>query len=153
MRMKKGAKKMKKKIFGIGIVLMLLMTATISLAIKNNNPPVIVETHYDATSNMAYCTPEDPDGDQVRVGFDWDSDAGSPEIWTQLHESGQEQTMYPVPSGCHQYSVIVEDEYGARSDWFEIKSKTKQIELKSLFIDLLEKYPNLFPILRHLIKL
>jgi len=144
---------MKKKLIGIGIVLTLLMTATISFATFNNNPPVIVDAHYDLTSNYAYCTPEDPDGDQIRVGFDWDSDTGEVNIWTQFHESGVEQTMYPVPSGCHQYSVIAEDEHGARSDWFEIKSKTKQFNFQSLFIDFLEKYYNWFPILRHLLKL
>jgi hypothetical protein len=145
---------MKKKLVGMGIVLALLLTATISLATINNNPPVIIEAHYDATSNVAYCTPEDPDGDLIRVGYDWDSDsAGTADKWTQYHESGEEQTMYPVPSGCKQYSVVAQDEHGAQSSWFEIKAKPKQINLQSLLFDFLEKYPNLFPILRLLIKL
>jgi len=151
--MKKGAKKMKKKIFGIGIVLMLLMTATLSIASLNNNPPVIDEAHYDSTSNTVWCTPIDPDGDQCRVGVDWDSDTGNVDFWSQFRDSGVEHSIYPVPSGCHEFSVKVQDSNGADSDWFVIKSKTKQINFQSILIDFLEQHSNWFPILRQLFEI
>jgi hypothetical protein len=144
---------MKKKLLGIGIVLTLLMTATISFAANNNNPPEIEDVHYDLTSNTLWCTPIDQDNDQIRVGVDWDSDTGEIDKWTMFRDSGEEHSIYPVPSGCKQFSVKVEDEHGAQSDWAEIKPKTKQFNFQSLLIDLLEKYSNWFPILRHLLNL
>ncbi len=144
---------MKKKIFGIGIVLMLFMTTTLSFASMNNNPPVIEEAHYDATSNTVWCTPIDEDGDQCRVGVDWDSDTGSVDFWSQYRDSGEEHSIYPVPAGCHEFSVIVQDDNGAESEWFAIKSKTKQFSFESILIDFLEKHSNWFPILRYLLEI
>ena len=144
---------MKKKIFGIGIVLMLLMTATLSFASMNNNPPVIEDAHYDATSNTLWATPFDEDGDQCRVGADWDSDSGNVDKWSAFRDSGEAHSIYPVPAGCHEFSVIVEDEHGAQSDWFAIKSKTKQLNFQSILFDFLEKHSNWFPILRLLLEI
>ena len=146
---------MKKKILGIGIVLALVITTTttLSLETKNNNPPVILEQHYDKTSNTLWCTPFDEDGDQCRVGADWDSDTGSVDKWSTYRDSGVEHSIYPVPAGCHEFSVIVQDDNGAESEWFAIKSKTKQFSFESILIDFLEKHSNWFPILRYLLEI
>ena len=149
---------MKKKMVGIGIVLTLVITTTttLSLETKNNNPPVILEQHYDKTSNTLWCTPFDEDNDQCRIGIDWDSDTGNVDKWTFFRDNGEIHSMYSVPGGCHNYSVLAEDEHGAQSEWvMEIveKSKTKQFNFQSLFIQFLENHPQLFPLLRNILGL
>jgi len=60
----------------------------------------------------------DPDGDQVKYGWDWDGD-GTVDEWSGLHTSGATCSVSHSWSsaGIYQVKVKAQDEYGAESGW------------------------------------
>ena len=96
----------------------------------------------------------DPDGDQVFYWFDWDDDTNSG--WDGPYSSGisvsVKHTWYQ--EGGYQIKVKAKDTFGAESAWSDPLSVTmpRAVGFRSLLLELLERFPNMFPILRQFMK-
>jgi YD repeat-containing protein len=101
----------------------------------------------------------DPDGHQVRYGWDWDGNMVVDE-WTDLHDSGEEvntsHTWYT--KGNYNIRVKAKDEYGKEGNWsdpFPVgmpKSKAIYLQFIQLFELFKEKFPRMFYILEIIIR-
>jgi hypothetical protein len=67
----------------------------------------------------------DPDGDQIKYGFDWDGN-GVVDDWSSLLDSGDPCSMsYSWSStGTYQVKVKAQDVYGAESEWSSVLTVT-----------------------------
>jgi hypothetical protein len=121
---------------------------------RGNQPPNKPTCSYIAINDILVIYATDPDGDQVRYGIDWDDDLNVDQ-WTSIVLSGTQQRIY-CNGRNDTVGTIVEDEYGAQSEWTSVKSKNKQYT-NTLFLQFLENliknYPNLFPILKTILGL
>jgi hypothetical protein len=96
----------------------------------------------------------DPDGDQVSYMWDWAD--GTPLTWTGAYSSGQTATASHIWSAKGSYSIKVKakDITGAESVWSDPLPITMPYTFNRpmlQFLELLfERFPNTFPILRHL---
>lgn len=111
-----------------------------------HKPPSDPMCSYDKATDSLKVESTDPDGDKVRYGVDWDGD-GEVDEWTDYIDSGEEVEI-DCSGRTGTARVVAEDEYGAQSNWFSIKSKNNAINTP--FINFLENHPNLFPILRQI---
>jgi len=70
----------------------------------------------------------DPDGDQIRYGWDWNGD-GIVDDWTGYYNSGATVTTSHswISTGTYNIKVIAEDSNGAQSGWSNPHSITIQI--------------------------
>jgi len=115
-----------------------------------NNPPDKPSVDYDINNNELIIRANDPDGDQVRYGFDWDNDQ-IVDKWIGFYDSG-----VTVKIDCEERNgaigIIAEDEYGAQSDWVYQKSKSKAL-LSSPVASIIERLVGYFPILEQILKI
>jgi hypothetical protein len=98
---------------------------------------------------------DDPQGDDVCFYIDWGDDTFE---WTDLDSSGEETTVSHTweSKGTYEIKVKSIDQYCAESDWGTLSvsiPKSRESTTMSLFLWLLQKHPNLFPILRLFIQL
>jgi len=97
----------------------------------------------------------DPDGDQLYYMWDWAD--GTPLTWTGPYNSGQTATASHIWSAKGSYSikVKVKDITGAESVWSDpvpIRMPYSFNNPLLQFLELLfERFPHVFPILRHLL--
>jgi hypothetical protein len=88
----------------------------------------------------------DPEQDQIYYWFDWGD--GTNSGWLAKHLWNK---------GNYEIKVKAKDSHDAESEWSDPLSismpKNKAININSLFLRFLENYPNLFLILRHILKL
>jgi hypothetical protein len=95
----------------------------------------------------------DVNGDQIYYWFDWGDGANSG--WIGPYASGATASAKHKWSvkGTYQIKVKAKDIYGAESTWSDPLpvSMPRTISVNSLFMKFLERFPNAFPILRHLI--
>lgn len=96
----------------------------------------------------------DPDGDNLTYYVDWSDVCGGAE-WHGPYPSGVAIEMdhtYLVKNILIINSLAV-DENGAESNmtYFEVNI-TKSVSLGGMFMRLLQRFPNLFPMLRHFIE-
>jgi outer membrane protein assembly factor BamB len=73
---------------------------------------------YTNTSYQFNATTTDPDGDQIKYGWDWDSD-GNVDEWSGFMNSGTEDNRahsWPSP-GIYNVKVKAQDELGTESGW------------------------------------
>jgi len=93
----------------------------------------------------------DPDGHQVKYGWDWNGD-NIVDFWSELANSGD--TIYSSytweDKGDYQIKVQAEDEYGEISEWSDplTISMPKNKSIYKSFLRFLETHPYLFKILR-----
>lgn len=89
-----------------------------------NEPPLtptIPGGHTSCLVNSSYTyvtTAEDPEGDQIRYGWDWDGD-GAVDEWSDFMVSGSEdvkQHMWTT-TGIYNVKVKAVDEHGDESEW------------------------------------
>ena len=115
-----------------------------------NNPPDKPSVDYDINNNELIIRANDPDGDQVRYGFDWDNDQ-IVDKWIGFYDSG-----VTIKIDCEERNgdigVIAEDEYGAQSEWVYQKSKSKVL-LSSPVASIIERLIEYFPMLEQILKL
>jgi endogenous inhibitor of DNA gyrase (YacG/DUF329 family) len=95
----------------------------------------------------------DPEGDDIIYCFDFGDD--SDEICIGPFTSGTCQTIdYTwAEEGTYVVKVKATDVYGDASDWATLEvvmPVNQQLEMHPLFQRILERFPNAFPILRHL---
>ena len=97
----------------------------------------------------------DPDGDQVYYWFDWGD--GTNSGWVGPFDSGAIASATHIwrIKGTYTVKVKTKDVYGTESSWSDPLpvSMPRIISFKSLFMKLLERFPYVFPILRHLLTL
>lgn len=111
-----------------------------------NEPPSNPTGSYDKASNTLKVKSTDPDGDNVRYGIDWDGD-GDIDEWTDYADSNEE---VEIDCGDHSSTarVVAEDEYGAKSDWTQVNSKSRSI--KDSFLPLIAQLLRTYTQLKHL---
>jgi len=97
----------------------------------------------------------DPDGDQLYYWFDWGD--GTNSGWVGPLASGATASASQSWSTKDTYNITVKarDTNGAESVWSDPLSVTipRTIGFRSLFLELLERFPNLFLIIRHIMGL
>jgi len=128
-----------------------------SFTTKANNPPNAPSidgltegetgTEYDYTFVAT-----DPDGDDVYYYIDWNDD--NVEEWIGPYGSGEEVTVSHTwdEKGTYTIRAKAKDTNDAESDWGTLEV-TMPVSYNSLFLRFLERFPNAFPILRHLLGL
>lgn len=97
----------------------------------------------------------DPDGHDVQYYIDWGD--GDTE-WTSFAASGTPITVSHTWDEQGDYTIMAKakDTHGAESDWGTLDvtmPKNKIYTSSSFLVRLLEKYPNIFPILRYILGL
>ena len=98
----------------------------------------------------------DSDGDKIYYLFDWDDDKFSG--WVGPYRSGQtaQASHKWAEKGDYEIRVKAKDDHGVQSEWSDplpiSMPKNKQLINLNLF-DFLERFPQLFPILRFLLGL
>ena len=112
-------------------------------------------TAYDYTFSAS-----DPDGNNVYYYLVWGDTywEGWWEGWIGPYASGEEVTLENTWDEDGKYTVRVKakDVYGAKSDWATLEVSmpvNQQVDIHPLFQRILERFPNAFPILRHLMGL
>lgn len=97
----------------------------------------------------------DPDGDELFYCVNWSDDTG--EVVVGPYESGEEIILGHSWDEKGNYVIKAKaiDRYGNESDWstFEVTMPRNKMAPSSLLFNLLERFPNMFPILRHLLRL
>ena len=106
---------------------------------------------YTYTSNAT-----DPDGDEIYYLFDWGD--GTNSGWIGPYNSGQEGSATQIWSekGNYEIRVKARDGYGIQSEWSDslpVTMPRNRISINTFFIRLLERFPNAFPLLRHILGL
>jgi hypothetical protein len=129
---------------------------------KDNNEPDKPESPFGYESGIIVkdykfnCRKiSDPDGDKVSYLFDWDD--GTYSVWIPDHLSDELISSYHSWSeeGVYNVRVKARDIYGAESEWSDpiaISIAKNKPCMKQYFFNFLELHPNLFPILRQLLK-
>jgi len=126
--------------------------------IRNNTPPDApdidgpLKIKKDAEVNFAF-TATDPENDAVYYFIDWDD--GNTEETDTYTASGEEVTVKHSwnEKGTYNIKAKAVDFYGNESDWSELEVIVPRIRtstINSLFLQLLERFPNTFPILRQI---
>ena len=98
----------------------------------------------------------DPEQDQIYYWFDWGD--GTNSDWLGPYNSGATvSAKHMWNKGTYEIKVKAKDSHDAESEWSDPLSismpKNKAIDINSLFLRFLENYPNLFPILRYILRL
>lgn len=97
----------------------------------------------------------DPEDDDVYYCIDWGD--GTPEVWIGPYESGIDATATHTWSSKGTYIIKAKanDTYGAESEWgyLEVTMPRNRLLVNTLFMRLLERFPNIFPILRYILGL
>ena len=101
----------------------------------------------------------DPDGDQVKYGWDWDGDKVVDE-WTSFYESGEPVTTSHTwtKKGIYNIRVKAQDKDGLESGWSDslevTMPKNKPFNFNYPLLSwLVERFPNAFPILQYILGL
>ena len=113
-------------------------------------PEIVVRGHWFHIKTIT----TDPNNDNVYYKYDID---GHDYGWVGPFKSGEEhieKVMVIVPVGTYTLGVQAKDIHGAESGWdYSIFNVIKTKSAISPFLNFLQNYPNLFPILRQLLGL
>ncbi|MCD6478025.1 MAG: PKD domain-containing protein, partial [Candidatus Aenigmarchaeota archaeon] len=99
-------------------------TCYVTVTNQRPNQPSTPSGPIDGEINTEYSfstSTTDPEGDQVRYGWDWDGD-GVVDEWTGYYDSGTTITTSHTWSSVGTYNIKVkaEDLYGVQSDWSSV---------------------------------
>ena len=132
----------------------------ITVTVSDNTPPdiplIIGPTKVIPFISYTYnINTSDYDGDDVRFYVDWGDGESK---WFGPYASEEPFSIeHKWMGGTHTMKVKAKDSYGDESEWATLKvtaSRSRNRVLNNpLFIGILEKFPNAFPILRHLLGL
>ena len=129
------------------------------MSMMNNSPPSapVISGPANGKHGVSYnftFTSTDPDGDNVFYYIDW-GDGCPSVIWLGPFPSGQTITVnHTFPRGTWTISSRAEDIYNATSDWGQLKVTmplSNALPPMGFFAKLLARFPNAFPVLRHLL--
>jgi len=98
----------------------------------------------------------DPDDDQIHYKWDWGD--GTYSDWLGPHDSGEIVSANHIwdEEGNYEIKVKAKDSYDQESDWSDplpVTMPRNKLLPNTLFLRLLERFPNAFPILRHMLGL
>ncbi len=133
-------------------------TLEIASASRPPEKPAVPEGINSGKSNITYfytTSTIDPEGDRIYYLFDWGD--GTDSGWRGPYHSGEEANASHkwAKRGTYDIRVKAKDEHGAQSLWSDPLSvsmpKNKIIDIKTLFLQLLKDYSNLFPLLRQIL--
>ncbi len=133
---------------------------TWALIIEENNPPsaptIIGETNGKFGESYDYTfVSTDPESHTVWYYIDWED--GDVEEWIGPYPSGKEVTVSHIwdDRGTYTIRAKARDLFEGESDWtyLEVKMPVNQQLTYPLFHRFLDRFPNAFPILRHLLEL
>jgi len=112
------------------------------------NGKIDIEYNYTAVTT-------DIQNDQIYYLFDWDE--GTDSDWLGPFDSGVicEAKHTWVEKGSYDIRVKAKDSFGHESPWSDSLriSMPKNKLISSTFLNLLEKHPNMFPIITHILRL
>jgi len=128
-------------------------------SVYSNDPPSISSMRGTVKGKILYpydywITAEDPDNNPVSIYIDWGD--GTHTDWTGPGASKEEIVFEHIYNLRKDYTIKAKarDEFGGESDWATLEvSMPKSSAIFTPFFSILENYPNLFPILRHLLDL
>ncbi len=129
------------------------------LAVVVNDPPATPdidgETNGKVGTEHEYTfVSTDPNGDMIKYIIDWGDNTTDT---TELYDSGVTATISHTwnTKGTYIIKAKAADEHDAESDWgtLEVAMPRDKITINSLLSRLLERFPNAFPLLRHLLGL
>jgi hypothetical protein len=130
-----------------------------TVTIRDNNPPSIPEVTGPAEGKpgspyLFNFVSEDLDGHDISYFIDWGDNTTSD--WMGPYVSGTilHQTHTWAEQGTYTVKAKAKDSMGAESDWgtFEVAMPVDYHFSLSVFLQhLFEKFPNMFPILRHVL--
>lgn len=136
-----------------------LNNASPQTSYTNNSPPSIpvitgqTKGKFDVSYNFTF-TSTDPDGDNVFYWIEW-GDGCPSSGWLGPYPSGHTITVAHIfPKGTWTVSCQAKDVYNATSDWGTLKVSmplSLNMPPHGLWERLLARFPNAFPILRHLL--
>jgi hypothetical protein len=125
------------------------------VTVTDNNPPELPTI--DGPTNprpSVLCTytinSTDLDGDQIRYYIDWGDGKSQ---WFGPYASGEScSAEHKWTRGVHTLKLKARDSYGDESDWayLEVNTARNKVVLNPLLQHLLERFANLFPILKTL---
>lgn len=103
---------------------------------------------------------EDPDGHDIRYGFDWDGD-DQIDSWTVYVNSGEtgSKSYTWTSKGTYDIKVKAQDEYGEESEWSNPltvsmpRNKGIHSLFQQLFVTLMQKYPRFFSVLENVFEI
>jgi hypothetical protein len=98
--------------------------------------------------------PRDPDGDLIGLFIDWGD--GTDSGWFQANSYTTIWYHRWAEQGTYEIRYKARDQYGAESEWSDptaISIPKNKLNMKLYFFDFLENHPNLFQILRQILKL
>jgi hypothetical protein len=126
---------------------------------RMNNPPNIPTINGPAKGKIGVATTynfttTDPDGDKVYYFIDWGDQTNS--SWIGPYPSGDEinQSHTWSKKGTYTIKAKAKDISGNESDWrtFSVKMPTSyNIPMLRFLDELFDRFPHIFPILRHLL--
>lgn len=93
----------------------------------------------------------DPDGDAVQFYIEW----GNGNEWTEFLGSGEDLTISHTWNEKDDYTIRAKakDINGAESDWATLEVSMPKNKIINPFERFMENHPNMFPLLRHLMRL
>lgn len=105
-------------------------------------------TSYTYTFNSV-----DPDGDDVYYYIKWGDD--HVEIWDGPHASGVDVDIEHTYADQGTFVIEAKDTHGAESGWstLQVTMPLNKVLTNPLFLRLLERFPNAFPVLRYIFRL
>jgi len=121
-----------------------------------NAPTIEGETSGKPGTSYPYTfTSTDPDGNQISYYIKWDD--GSITDWTAFQASGPpgySESHTWDEQGTYTIEAKAKDTYGVESDWatLDVTMPRNRTMVNSLFLRLLERFTNLFPILQLLLQ-
>ena len=135
--------------------------AYLEVELYYNQPPGVpnIDGTASGKAGVSYtytATSTDPNGDQIWYWFDWDDDANTG--WVGPYTSGSPASKSHIwnAQGDYHIKVKTKDSYDAESLWgtLDVTMPVNQHTYSfPLLQRLLERFPNMFPILRHLFDL
>ena len=96
----------------------------------------------------------DPDDDEITYYVNWGDDTNSG--WIGPYSSGEQLNLSHCwdEKGTYSIRVKAKDVFDAESDWTTLEvSMPKNKPINTLFLNILENHPHMFPILRYWMRL
>jgi len=122
-----------------------------------SNPTITGQTNGDVGTSYTYTfTSTDPDGDQVSYYVEWGDTTNTGWFGPFASGAAQDKSHSWSTEGTYDIKAKAKDTYGAESGWTTLEVTmpvNQQVDIHPLFQRILERFPNAFLILRHLLGL